>query len=179
MRRWIGATLIGGAAVSALLVYQVPIMVAAGLTTGTAATVAGARGIAQLAGRVPLGPAVRHLGTRRTLVVTHAIAAGAALLLLGTNRLAVAIAYSLLAGASIGALYALQGIYTTELVDRRHLGMLVAVQQAVFAFGGALGPIVLGVLLQLGGSHRLLTLPASVALIVAAMILSPAARVRN
>jgi hypothetical protein len=51
-----------------------------------------------------------------------------------------ALTYSLLAGTSLGAISTLQGIYTNELVDPRHLGMLFGAQQAAFGVGGSLGP---------------------------------------
>ncbi len=54
MRAWLLATLIGGAAVDALIVYQVSVTARAGLALGIAAAVAGFRGLAQLAGRLPL-----------------------------------------------------------------------------------------------------------------------------
>ena len=50
------ASLISGAAVDIILVYQVPVMIAAGLPTGAAATIGGLRGFAQLGGRLPLSP---------------------------------------------------------------------------------------------------------------------------
>jgi predicted MFS family arabinose efflux permease len=51
IRAWLAATLIGGAANDVMLIYQVPVMIAAGLPITTAATIAGIRGMAQLGGR--------------------------------------------------------------------------------------------------------------------------------
>ena len=48
---------------------------------------------------------------------------------------------------TIGAVYALQGVYAYELIDPGHLGTLLGIQQAVFAAGGALGPLTAGALL--------------------------------
>ena len=62
-------------------------------------------------------------------------------------------AASLLAGAAIGAVYTLQGVYAYELIDPGHLGTLLGIGQAVFAGGGALGPIAVGVLLGATGSY--------------------------
>jgi MFS family permease len=63
--RWVLASLISGAAVDIILVYQVPVMIAAGLPIGAAATIGGIRGFAQLGGRLPLSALLRRLGTRR------------------------------------------------------------------------------------------------------------------
>jgi predicted MFS family arabinose efflux permease len=103
-RRWGLAFLISYAAVDVILVYQVPIMIAAGLPLAAAATIGGIRGFAQLAGRLPLSPVLRHLGTRGTVVLSFVAAGGGALLLLISGQLPAAIAYSILAGASIGAM---------------------------------------------------------------------------
>ena len=115
-RRWVLASLISGAGVDIILVYQVPVMIAAGLSIGAAATIGGLRGFAQLGGRLPLSPLLRRLGARRTIVLTLIVAAVGTLLLLTSGHVVPAVLYSLLAGASIGAMYTLQGIYTNELV---------------------------------------------------------------
>ncbi|MHB8399307.1 MAG: MFS transporter [Candidatus Limnocylindrales bacterium] len=177
IRRWIIATLISGAATDVLLVYQVPAMSGAGLPLAAAATIAGARGFAQLAGRLPLTPIVRRFGTRRAIVVAHVVAAAGSLLLIASGSLVGALAYSLLAGASLGSLSALQGIYTHELIDARHLGMLFGAQQALYGIGGAAGPLLAGVLLDATGSFPLLLVGIAAAFAIAAAILAaPAAR---
>ncbi len=152
VRAWLAATLIGGAAVNALIVYQVPVTTRAGLPLGIAAAVAGFRGLAQLAGRLPLTVLTSKLGARITLVLAYAIAAAVTLLLFAGGALAAVLVLSLLAGAATGAVYTLQGVYAYELADPRHLGTLLGIQQAVFAAGGALGPLTAGALLSTAGS---------------------------
>jgi MFS family permease len=153
VRAWLLATLIGGAAVDALIVYQVSVTARAGLALGVAAAVAGFRGLAQLAGRLPLTGLVSRLGARNTLVLAYAVGAIATLLLFVSGTLAPALLMSLFAGASVGAVYTLQGVYAYELMDPRHLGMVLGIQQAVFAIGGAIGPVAAGALLGATGSY--------------------------
>jgi len=152
VRAWLAATLIGGAAVNALIVYQVPVTTRAGLPLGIAAAVAGFRGLAQLAGRLPLTTLTSKLGTRTTLALAYTLAAAVTLLLLAGGALAPVLVLSLLAGAAIGAVYTLQGVYAYELIDPRHLGTLLGIAQAVFATGGALGSLTAGALLGATGS---------------------------
>jgi MFS family permease len=137
----------GGAAVNALIVYQIPVTTRAGLPLGIAAAVAGFRGLAQLAGRLPLTALTGKLGARATLVLAYALAAAVTLLLFAGGALAPVLVLSLLAGAAIGAVYTLQGVYAYELIDPGHLGMLLGIAQGVFAAGGALGPLTVGALL--------------------------------
>lgn len=171
-RRWILASLIGGGAAAILLVYQVPAMVAAGLPLATAASVAGLRGLAQLGGRLPLSLMLHRFSARQTLVFAFLFAAVAALLLLLSHQLPAAVAYSLFAGASLGAISTLQGIHTHELVEPRHLGMLLGAQQAVLAVGAAMGPLLAGTLLQAYASYTPVVLITAAAFLVAAVVLA-------
>jgi MFS family permease len=151
-RRLLIATLLSGAAADIMLAFQVPIMRAAGLPLAAAATIAGLRGFAQLGGRVPLGLVLRRLPARAALAAAHLLGAIAALFLLASGALLLAVAYSLLAGVATGASSPLQGIYTSELVDRRDLGLLLGVQQALYGISGAAGPILVGALLAVTNS---------------------------
>ena len=153
LRAWLAATLLGGAAVNALIVYQVPVTVQAGLSLTVAAAVGGFRGLAQLAGRLPLTGLTGRLGARHTLVAAYVTGAAATVLLFASGTLAAALVLSLFTGAAIGAIYTLQGVYAHELTGPHHLGLLLGVQQAVFAAGGALGPAAAGALLQATGSY--------------------------
>jgi MFS family permease len=132
--------------------YQVPVTARAGLPLGIAAAVAGFRGLAQLAGRLPLTGLTSKLGARNALILACAVSAIATLLLFVGGTLAPVLLLSFFAGAAIGAIYTLQGIYAYELINPHHLGMVLAIQQAVFTIGGAIGPATAGA----AGSHRLL-----------------------
>jgi MFS family permease len=145
-RRLLAATLLAGAAMDIMLAFQVPIMRDAGLTLGTAATIAGLRGFAQLAGRLPLGLALRRIPARIALTGAYALGSLAALLLLGSGWIVAAIAYSAVAGIATGASSPLQGIYTAEVVGDRDLGLLLGVQQALYGIAGASGPVAVGIL---------------------------------
>jgi predicted MFS family arabinose efflux permease len=175
-RRWIAASIISGAAIDIILVNQVPAMIAAGLSTAAAATIGGLRGLAQLGGRIPLTPVLRRLGTRPTIIITFLMGAAGAALLLFSGHIATAVLYSLLAGASIGAVYTLQGIYTHELVGEADLALVMGAQQALFATGGAVGPALGGVLLETTHSYTPALLLTIVAFLVAAATIANGAR---
>ncbi len=172
VRRWVLASVISGAAIDVILTYQIPIMVAAGLPAGAAATIAGLRGFAQLGGRLPLSPVLTKLGARTTIVTALALALAGALLLLASRHLVPAIGYSLLAGVSLGAISTLQGIYTNELVGNENLSLLMGAQQAVFAVGSALGPVIAGVIFQADNSYTPVVLITTAGLLVSAVILA-------
>ncbi len=171
MQRWLAATIITGAATDVVLLYQVPAMVGLGLPLSVAASVAGFRGAAQLAGRLPLGPVLLRLGARRTVIAVLVVAALSLPLLFGSGSVAVALLFSFLFGAATGAFSALQGIYTHELADPAHLGALLGTQQALYEVGGALGPVTAGVLLGATGSYVPMVLAAAMGLLVAGVLL--------
>ncbi len=151
-RFWIGQAL-AGIGVGIILVYQVPVMVAAGLPAATAAAVAGARGLLQLTGRLPLSPLVARLGSVPTLVAAMAtVAVGAALLPL-SGSLAVAGIFAVLVGFGVGASSPLQGVVATELFDADLLGTLMGVTGLLFGVFAAVGPALAGMVADLTGSR--------------------------
>jgi MFS family permease len=152
-RRFVAAAGMIGFGTGMVLVYQVPLMTAAGLPVATAAWIAGARGAAQAAGRIPLSPIVARLGARTTARLAFAfITAGIALLALAGN-VVLALAYVAAAGFGIGATSPLLGIYATELFEPRHLGASMGVVTMVFGISGSLGPALVGALSDWTGSR--------------------------
>jgi hypothetical protein len=94
------------------------------------------------------------------------------MLLRASGHVAPAIAYSILADASIGAMYTLQGIYTNELVGQDNLSLIMGAQQAVFAVGGAAGPVLAGTIFAATNSYVAVVLLTGAGLLTAAGIMS-------
>lgn len=136
-----------------LLTYQVPIMVAFGLPLATAATVAGARGFLQLTGRLGLSWIVERFGSSGPLAVAMLLAVVACFLLVGSGALPIAIAFAVVAGASMGATSPLSGIHASAILPERHLGALLGAVQVVFGVATATGPLLGGVARDLSGSY--------------------------
>lgn len=156
-RAFTTALALGWIAMSTILVYQVPVMTAAGLPLATAATVAGFRGLAQTAGRVPLGPIVDRLGPARSVSIALASIAAGGVVLAFAGRLGPALAFALLAGFGIGAMSPLQGIVIGELFDRETMGVTMGAYNLIGMGGGAAGPAVAGLLADATGSRRPVT----------------------
>lgn len=163
-RAFTAAVALGGIAMSTVLVYQVPTMTAAGLPLTTAATLAGVRGFAQTGGRIPLSPIVNRLGSSGALILAFvAIAIGGGLLAF-SGTVVVALAFAVITGFGIGAFSPLQGITAEELFDRQTLGATMGSYSTVLMVAGATGPAVAGLLADLGGDRRVV----SVVIVVAA-----------
>lgn len=170
------AIALGGIAMATLLVYQVPIMTAVGLPTGTAASMAGLRGFSQLGGRAPLARLLRRLGSDRTLLLAFgAIACGGGLLAF-SSTLPVAVVFAVVAGFGIGAFSPLQGIKAEELFGPEGLGATMGVYGAVLTVAGSLGPALAGVLAEQTGERRWVAGIITVAALGAAVAVMAMAR---
>ncbi|MBT5849085.1 MAG: MFS transporter, partial [Acidimicrobiaceae bacterium] len=113
VRRMFSAYVVGGIALSTVVVYQVPIMTHAGLTLGVAGTLAGFRGLCQVLGRVGLTGALNRWGPRPLLLAAYVLS-GVGVLLLLVGEVPAALAFAVLAGAGFGAISPLQAIYSIE-----------------------------------------------------------------
>ncbi|MDX1690723.1 MAG: MFS transporter [Acidimicrobiia bacterium] len=136
-----------------LLVYQVPVMVAAGVPLATAATYGGARALTQLVGRIGLVPVVERTGIGRAYAATLMMGGAGALALAWSGSFVAAAAYVVLAGVAIGAASALDAMYGAEVYDPSGLGTLMGLQQLLAGTAAALGPVVSGFVFDATGSH--------------------------
>lgn len=131
-------------AASTLLVFQVPTMTAAGVSTGTAALLASVRGFMQLGGRLPLVPAIRKFTAPRLIIVARFTLGVSALFLLGSGNIAFAVTYVVFAGITLGALSALDGVAARDIVQPEVFGTVMGGFGLITTLGAALGPIFSG-----------------------------------
>lgn len=165
------AGLAAGAASSLILLYQVPAMVGAGLALTTASTLAGARGLVQLAGRVPLPAVIARIGSRRALRGAYLLTAVSALLLTTAGTLLGALLFTVVAGVAIGALAAAEGIYAAEVVDLRTLGTALGLHSLLRGVGSAIAPVIGGLVVDATGTRTWVLTGAAVAAGLAALLL--------
>jgi MFS family permease len=171
-RRFVAVVALTGVSISLLLVYQVPIMRSAGLATGTAASIAGLRGLAQLGGRIPIGRLLRHHHTDTLLAAALTLLGVAALAINGAQWVPVAVVFALAAGLGIGAFSPLQGIRSEELFDRASLGTTMGLLASISMTAGAVGPVAAGAITDATGSPRPASWGASAAALAAAWLVS-------
>ena len=157
----------GGLAMSTMLVFQVPVMTAAGLGSATASSMAGLRGFCQLGGRLPLTPLVNWLGRDRALMVAFAAMTLGGGLLAIAGSLPIAILFAVVAGFGIGAFSPLQGMKGEQLFARDRLGATMGVYGAVLLLVGSPGPILGGLILERTGDARWVTVIVVVAASIA------------
>ncbi len=170
VRRMLAVYLLAGIAFSSVLVYQVPVMTAAGLTLGTAGAIGGFRGFCQVFGRVGLMGFVERFGVRPLLRGAYIVTAvGIVLLPFGTTT--TGLLYAVLAGAGLGATSPLQAMYAREQFDEADLGLLMGLQGAALGIAGGTGPLVGGLIFDATGSWLPIVAIAIVAVSGAAALL--------
>ena len=140
VRRYAVASFGCGAAIGIVLVYQVTIMTLAGLSLTAAAWVAGARGVAQFVGRLPVIWLAERLGSKRSLQIAYAaIAIGCGVLAFAVNPL-IGLVYVVIGGFGIGATSPLVGIHSSQIFPPDRLGQGMGSMSLVFGLAMALGP---------------------------------------
>ena len=141
LRLFAAAAFLSSVAVSTLLVFQVPTMTWAGVSAATAAGLASLRGLMQLAGRIPLLRAINRYTAPRLIVIARVLLGISALFLLGSGNLVLALIYIVLAGVTIGALSALDGVVARDIVQPEVFGTVMGGIGLIATLGGSLGPI--------------------------------------
>lgn len=175
VRRMLAVYMLAGMSFGAVLVYQVPVMVAAGLSLGTAGAIGGLRGFCQIFGRVGLTGAIGRWGARSLLIAAYAASAlGVALLLI--DHVVAAVAFAVLAGAGLGATSPLQAIHARSYFDEGDLGLLMGMQGAVIGMAGGVGPFIGGLLRDVLDSWSPVVVFGAMALAGATLLLSASPR---
>ncbi len=162
--------------VSVLLVFQVPTMKWAGLTAATAASLAGLRGVFQLGGRLPLPRLVERPDVWRLLGIARVIVGVSCLLILGSGNVVVAVVYIVVAGAAIGALSALDGMVSRDLLPPEDFGSLMGAMAFIYSIGSGVAPIIAGQLNDLTGNPMASMTLAGLSSFVSAALLASARR---
>lgn len=148
---------LAGLANSAILLYQVSALEAAGLTLAAASGFAGARGAFQIPGRLTLTPITSRFGVRAAIGGCYALAATAMLALLialrGGPPIVLAAYYTAIGGISLGLLSPLTGLFQADVYGDARLGTLNGVSVIVSSVAAAAGAWFAGLLVDATGSY--------------------------
>lgn len=155
------AVALAGVSISVLVVYQVPLMTAAGLALGTASFLAGARSLGQLLGRVPLAPIIRRLGANKAMQLSFAAIAAGCLIVIVAGSVVMGVLFAVVAGFGIGSMSPLVGINSVAIFSDSRLGVGRGTVAAAGSAAGAVGPL-------LGSGAVAITGSRSAAAVVAA-----------
>lgn len=164
----VGMFALAMSAFSALQVYHVPAMQAAGVSLTSATTIAGIRGFLSLPGRALLSPIAGRAGVPSALLVMYfAMAFGVGVLILAGSTVFIWI-FAVITGLAFGTIAPLHGLYATEVFGERRIGTLMGAQSAIVALASAAGPLGIGVAVD-GSDGYGLALGAIAAMFAAAL----------
>lgn len=131
-------------AFSALQVYHVPAMQAAGVSLTAATTIAGVRGFLSLPGRALLSPITTRAGVPRAMLVMYAaMALGVGILILAGSTVFIW-TFAVITGLAFGTIAPLHGLHAAAVFGERRIGTLMGAQTAVVAVASAAGPLLVG-----------------------------------
>jgi len=175
VRRYALSSFASSFGTSIIMVLQIPAMVAGGLERSTAASLAGARGFAQLFGRLPLGRVLELWSTRNVLIGAKLLVASGAILLAFSGNLFVAVVFVAVGGLGIGAVSPLDGIYAREVLPSYDLGTLMGSMHFVGGFMSGIGPLIAAFVIDLTDRtwSGLILASATVLLGAASLVTSP------
>lgn len=171
VRRYALSSLASSFGTSIIMVLQIPAMVAGGLERSTAASMAGARGFAQLLGRLPLGRVLDTWSTRNVLIGAKLLIASGAVLLAFSGNVVVAVLFVIVGGVGIGAVSPLDGIYAREVLPAHDLGTLMGSMHFVGGFMSGIGPLVGAFVIDLTDRTWTGLMLASITVVIGALAL--------
>jgi predicted MFS family arabinose efflux permease len=138
----------------ALAVHQIPIMTDAGISRETAALLAGVSGIAGMAGNVVTGALMDRYRANWVGGVTLGIMALAFALLLDGVRTPLLIFIAMMInGYSAGTKLQICAYLTSRFGGLRNFGAIFGFMGSLIAIGGALGPLLAGLIYDLAGNY--------------------------
>ncbi|HJL88866.1 MAG TPA: MFS transporter [Acidimicrobiales bacterium] len=172
IQRMMAAYLATGVAFTSVLVYQVPILTASGVSLAMAGTIGGLRGLFQFFGRLGLTGLVERHGSGALLRLAFLVsAAGIAFLLIGS--IPAGLTFAILAGLAMGASTPLQSVYARSHFDEGDLGLLMGLQGVSMGLAGAIGPVLGGVMRDLSGNWTPTVVMGIVTMALGAWLLKP------
>ena len=145
---------VSGLTSSSLILHQVPLIEATGLSLGTAAALGGMRGFLQIPGRLILSPMVARVGIPGALSGTYLIALAGLLAIFFAGPPVLAVLFVTLSGLSFGVMLPLHGLFAADVYGLERLGTLTGIQQAIGSIAAAAGPFLVGLSFDATGGYR-------------------------
>jgi MFS family permease len=159
----LGMVAVSGLTASSLILHQVPLIEATGLSLGAAAALGGMRGFLQIPGRLILSPMVKRVGIPGALSGTYLLALGGLLAIFLAGPPVLAVLFVTLSGLSFGVMLPLHGLFAAEVYGLERLGTLTGIQQAIGSVAAAGGPFLVGLSFDATDGYR----AALIALLIA------------
>ncbi len=137
----------------AIMVHIVPHATDLGNSAVSAAIILSVIGGAGIAGRIGMGGAGDRIGNKRSLVIGLILQAVSLISLLGMKELWMFYVFAAIYGFGYGSMIALQTPILAELFGLKSLGAILGMLIFVGTIGGAIGPLVVGMIFDSTSSY--------------------------
>ncbi|MFL2646404.1 MAG: MFS transporter [Dehalococcoidia bacterium] len=146
---------LAGLVSSSLILHQVAMIQATGLTLGTAAFLGGLRSFSQIPGRLTLSPLVEKFGISKSLYTLYIVSLAGLGTLYFAGPLVLCLLFVFLTGAGFGAILPLHGILTADVYGTEKIGALTGIQHIAVNIASALGPLLIGISVDFNGNYEI------------------------
>lgn len=135
-----------------VMTHLLPILADRGLATETAALAAAMVGPMQVAGRIAMMAAERHVSTKTVSFLSYVVTAVAGIVLLGAAAVPIlVVGFVVLQGAGYGVTSITRPVVTAEVLGRRDFGTVAGALAVPFMGAFALSPTVAALIWEVGG----------------------------
>lgn len=155
-----------------LMVHQIPILTAAGVSRTTAAWLASMAGVAAVAGKLITGTLLDHYRPNWVGGLTLAVTCLAFALLIDGIRSPAFIVFAMLVnGYTSGTQLQISGYLTVRYAGMKNFGMVFGTITGVSALASGLGPVVAGLIFDLSGGYSLFLIIGAAGSLVSGLFL--------
>ena len=146
---------LAGLVSSSLILHQVAMIQATGLTLGTAAFLGGLRSFSQIPGRLTLSPLVEKFGISKSLYILYIVSLAGLGTLYFAGPLVLCLLFVFLTGAGFGAMLPLHGILTADVYGSEKIGSLTGIQHIAVNIASAAGPMLMGLSVDFSNNYEI------------------------
>jgi MFS family permease len=172
-------TVFFGYTVQSVMAHIVPHTTDIGFSATIAATVLSAIGLVSVAAKIWMGSLADKLGTRNVTIIISVFLAIAFILIIFDGNLWILFPAAAIFSMGYSGTSATHSPITADYFGLKAHGILLGINEFVYAIGGALGSFLAGFIFDASGSYQwafIICLLASVGALILSVVLQPAAR---
>jgi MFS family permease len=153
-----------------VITHIVPHAIDLGITPIRAASILSLIGGANVLGMLLMGRASDSIGRKQTLLICTLLMSGAMLWLIWSFNLPMLYLFAVIFGFSMGGTAPALNALIGDVFGLRHIGVIMAVLDAPWGIGAAVGPALAGYIFDISGSYFLAFLTGMVAALITALL---------
>jgi MFS family permease len=134
--------------------HIIPAATDVGVTAASAATIVTVTNAAFLPGSFVFGNINDKVGSKLSLIIATGITLISLSMLLFTRQIGVFYIFAIIYGVGMGGIATMRSTIVAEAFDMRLHGVILGVTSFIYSFGGAIGPLVAGLVFDISGEYQ-------------------------